>query len=512
MISETDRRTLEGYARATWQSMLAMTVPATGLPADAIDGELRAETRTRYTSPTNVAMLLWSALVARDLGLTSREEAARRIERALDSLEALERHAPSGQFYNWYDPESLARVTLWPDAPGGPVYPFASSVDNGWLASALLMLKGALPERPDLGERAFRIATSMNFACYYDAAAKGERQPGLLRGGFWRMNEAAPGSEVLPHGDYAGSGEVVIYTGHHYETFNSEPRIASYLGIALGQLPPEHYFAAWRTYTDSCGHAWQEARPVGRWRRHLGVDVFEGAYVVGGRRLVPSWGGSMFEALMPALIVPELEWGAQSWAITHPLYVQAQIEFGSSEARYGYWGFSPASDPAGGYREYGVDALGMKPDGYASDVERLTVFDAGWDGAGCARPRRPITDYGQGVVTPHAAFLALELAPAATLDNLAALRRDFPALYGPGGFKDSINVATGQYADRYLALDQGMVMAAIDAALGARLRGYLAPIVRRALEPLMRMEEFAAGSAGLESPRGGAPRSPSVHQ
>jgi hypothetical protein len=492
-ISNGTRRVLEGYARATWHSLVKLTVAGTGLPADSIDGELCATTRARYTSPTNVAMLLWSILVARDIELIERGEAALRIERALDSLDRLERHAASGQFYNWYDPETLETIRRWPEPPGGRVYPFASSVDNGWLASALLMLPAAVPERPELGRRARRLATSMNFACYYDAKAKAEGWPGLLRGGFWRTDEAPPGSEVLPHGDYARGGQAVVYTGHHYATFNSEPRIASYLAIALGQVPREHYFAAWRSYPDSCEYAWQAARPIGHWRRYLGVDLFEGAYRVGERRVVPSWGGSMFEALMPALVVPELSWGARSWAVTHPLYVEAQIEFGQREARYGYWGFSPAADPAGGYREYGVDALGMKPDGYASDVERLTVFDAGWDGAGCARPRRPITDYGQGVVTPHAAFLALELAPEATLDNLAALRRDFPALYGAGGFKDSVNVATGSHADRYLALDQGMVLAAIDAALGARLRGYLEPVLAPVLEPLMRMEEFGAG-------------------
>lgn len=495
MISEKDRRTVERYARATWRSLLAMTVPETGLPADSIDGALRPETRAPYTSPTNIAVLIWSALVARELGLCSGGEAIERIARVLDSVERLERHAATGQFFNWYDPRTLATLESWPEAPGGHVHAFASSVDNGWLASALLMLPSALPERPELGERARRLAASMNFACYYDAAAKGAGVPGLLRGGFWRADDTAAGSEGLPRGDYAGSGETVVYTGHHYTAFNSEPRITSYLAIALGQLPAEHYFAAFRSYPDSCEYAWQEARPVGSWRRYLGVDVFEGAYVVGDRRVVPSWGGSMFEALMPALVVPELAWGSRSWAITHPLYVQAQIEFGLREARYGYWGFSPASDPAGGYREYGVDALGMKPDGYAADVERLTVFDAGWDDPGCARPRRPIGDYGQGVVTPHAAFLALELEPDAALDNLAALERDFPGLYAAGGFKDSVNVATGRCSDRYLLLDQGMVLAAIDALFGGHLRGYLAPTLQGALEPLMRMEEFAAGPA-----------------
>ena len=67
-------------------------------------------------------------------------------------------------------------------------------------------------------------------------------------------------------------------------------------------------------------------------------------------------------------------------------------------------------------------------------------------------------------------------------------------MYGPGGFKDSVNVATGQVAPLYLALDQGMVMAAIsNALLSDRLQSYLVPALRSSLEPLMRLERFGAG-------------------
>ena len=40
----------------------------------------------------------------------------------------------------------------------------------------------------------------------------------------------------------------------------------------------------------------------------------------------------MFEALMVPLVVPEENWGRRSWAVTHPLYVESQIEFGLEEA------------------------------------------------------------------------------------------------------------------------------------------------------------------------------------
>ena len=293
-------------------------------------------------------------------------------------------------------------------------------------------------------------------------------------------------------------GETVVYTGHHYGAFNTEPRIASDIGIALGQIPPEHYFAPWRTFPDTCDWSWSETKPVGEWQTYMGVDVFEGAYRYDDQLVVPTWGGSMFEALMPALVVPEQEWGRKSWAVTHPLFVESQIEFGLEEAGYGYWGFSPSSDPAGGYREYGVDAIGMEPNGYSADVRTAHVGGRrlGRSGVPACAPTS-ISAYGDGVVTPHASFLALEIAPDAALDNLANLKADFPGLYGRGGFKDSVNVATGQIADRYLALDQGMVIAAIaNELLDGRFRDYLAVTLRPSLKPLMAMEEFGAGRAG----------------
>ena len=109
-------------------------------------------------------------------------------------------------------------------------------------------------------------------------------------------------------------------------------------------------------------------------------------------------------------------------------------------------------------------------------------------------PHRPIDDYGEGVVTPHAAFLALDFDREATLANLANLADDFDGMYGHGGFKDAVNVATGQVANRYLALDQGMVIAAIANELtGDQLQGYLATTLQPSLQPLMEIEQFGAG-------------------
>ncbi len=374
------RDDLERYAQDTWASFVAMTDETTGLPSDHIGGSLDPATRAGYTSPTNIGMYIWATLAARDLGLILPTEARARISQTLTSIASLERHEPSGQFWNWYDPATLEIITTWPEPPNNPVTPFASSVDNGWLASALLMVaNGGVPQ---LRSQARGLLESMNFGCYYDPNAKAD--VGLIRGGFWLVPQPASVA-----GDYCGMGENVQYTGHHYGAFNTEPRIASYIGIAMGDIPAEHYFGGWRTFPDTCDWSWPETKPIGEWREYLGVEVFEGAYPYDDQLVVPTWGGSMFEALMVPLVVPEEEWGPRSWGVTHPLFVESQIEFGLDEAGYGYWGFSPSSDPAGGYREYGVDAIGMEPNGYTADVGRLTLTDAGWDDPAC--PRAPST-------------------------------------------------------------------------------------------------------------------------
>jgi Putative glucoamylase/RTX calcium-binding nonapeptide repeat (4 copies) len=283
-----------------------------------------------------------------------------------------------------------------------------------------------------------------------------------------------------------------------YDTIVSESRIASYIGIAKGELPQRHYYGAWRSFPDSCDWSWQETRPLGVHRTYLGLEVFEGAYPYNGTRLTPSWGGSMFEALMPSLFVPEDVWGPGSWRANHPLTVEAQIHHGLRQAGYGYWGFSPANIPEGGYAVWGVDAVGMDPNGNPSN-EDGTLVDAGF--AGCPdrepQPEPPPSAYTNGVVSPHAAFLALRWAPGRTLANLARLSSDFE-VYDEWGFRDSVNVDTGVASNFYLSLDQGMIMAAIGNALAGDVlrRAFVTPGFERAVRPLVGVEEFGARPRG----------------
>jgi putative glucoamylase/uncharacterized protein DUF3131 len=512
-LSVAQQRTLRQYAVDTWKSFVAMTNPATGLPSDNINADTRA--RSAFTSPTNIGAYMWSAIAARDLQIITPLEAQRRISTTLTTLARLERHGPSGQFYNWYNPDTGAKLTSWP-VDNSTVYPFLSSVDNGWLAMTLMMVQRAVPQ---LSSRAGAIVSSMDFGFYYEGpddpsdfdsngSVVKENGPGLIRGGFWKDPPAGqcniPGNYRTD--DRPDAGPPVYYTCHHYGSFNTEPRIASYVGIARKQIPARHYWNGWRTFPDTCDWGWHEMKPEGVSTTYTGADiagnysvtVYEGHYHYRGMNFVPTWGGSMFEALMVPLFVPEEQWGPQSWGINHPLYVRGQIEHGLQEAHYGYWGFSPSNNPAGGYREYGVDPLGLNPDGYSSDQERTTV-DYGF--GECRPPQPPPSSYGQGVVTPHASFLAIDFDSGRALTNLSNLRRDFDA-YGWGGFYDAINAGDpetgagrGQVSRFYLALDQGMVMAAIGNALrGDRLQKYFVQgAVQAAIQPLMAKEVFTAG-------------------
>ena len=48
-----------------------------------------------------------------------------------------------------------------------------------------------------------------------------------------------------------------------YDTIVSESRIATYIGIAKGEIPAKEYFGAWRTFPDTCDWSWQETKPLG---------------------------------------------------------------------------------------------------------------------------------------------------------------------------------------------------------------------------------------------------------
>jgi hypothetical protein len=276
-------------------------------------------------------------------------------------------------------------------------------------------------------------------------------------------------------------------------------------------VPERVHFGQFRSWPDSCASSWTETRPVGFTRTYFGSTVYDGSLPYAGMLVTPSWGGSMFEALMPALVLPEERWAPGSWGANHPLTVAAQIHHGLVEAGYGYWGFSPANVPEGGYRTYGVDGIGSDSGGYPSNNDG-TLIDHGWENCGKpAQPDPPPSAYTNGVVTPHAAFLALRYSPRAALANLERLERDFD-IYTRWGFLDSVNVDSGRVSSSFLSLDQGMIMAAIGNELAGDVlrRAFATGDVERELRPVIGVEEFSAsprpctitGTSGADRLRG----------
>ena len=245
--------------------------------------------------PTDIAAYLWSTLAAENMRMITPDEAQGRIEKTLAAL-ATRWSAPTASFSMESSPGPGHPLTVWP-ADGKPVRRLLSTVDNGWLAAAL----HHDPQHPTR-----------------HSASKPNAFPGR-----W-TSSSFTSLMTRPTRSSTRASCTWIYCPRHRQLrrassglVNTEPRIASYIGIARRQLPPEHYFRIGRTlpHRGAQKQVPQGETPDSTW----GSTVFEGHYTYRGMRIVPSWGGSMFEALMVPLFVPEARWAPRSWGVNHPL-------------------------------------------------------------------------------------------------------------------------------------------------------------------------------------------------
>lgn len=381
----TDEQLLS-IAKKTYQFYKDFTNPQTGLTVDEVRYDTGEEVKHEYTSPTNIAMYLFSTISANKLGVITRDDAIQRIQKTLDSLDKMKKW--NGLFYNWYYTRDGSLKTDWGQ--------FISTVDNGWLSSGLITTGQAYPE---LHDQTSKLVDNMNYSTLYDPAI------GQFHGGF----DVVQGS----------------LTEYHFGMFYTEPRVASYIAIGKGDVPEDHWWKMYRTLPTDWD--WQSQVPEGQNVTYDGVSVFEGHYSYNGIKYVPSWGGSMFEALMPSIVLKERELGTKGLGLNNKNYVDIQIAY-AKEKGYPAWGISPSAMP-NGYDAFGVAPLGTS--GY----------------------------HDTGIVTPHASILALEYEPEEVLKNIHALK-DLNA-YGKYGFYDSVNVKTGEVTKAYLSLDQGMIMTSI---------------------------------------------------
>lgn len=376
-------------ARDTWKYFENAVDRTTQLPVDHIRVGAVGDVGS-YTTPTNLAMYFLACVSAYELGFIPKKEAVRRIEKTFETLRQIKRW--KGFHYNFYNTATL-QVTR----------DYISTVDAGWLAAAWMVIRQAFPK--ELGPAATRFLDEIDFYEFYDDGI------GQVRLGFdGARNEYAP---------------------YHYGLIATEARVMSFIGIGKKNLPREHWWFIYRTPPGQW--SWQSQVPQGREVEIERVSFFQGYYIYQGRKFVPSWGGSLFEFLMPTLVLKEKELAPKSFGLNNRVATEIQIDYALNRQGYPVWGFSPASTSSGReirYAEYGVKYLGVK--GYRDE----------------------------GVISPHASILALDTLPDQVIDNLRRML-EFYEVYGEYGLYDSINVRTGEVSTQYLALDQGMILAAI---------------------------------------------------
>ncbi len=306
------------------------------------------------TSPTNIGLQLLCTVSAHDLGFITAEQMLDRLERALDSIESMPK--VRGHLMNWYDLNDLRILDP----------PYASAVDSGNLAGHLIALSAACEALAEQSEsaaerlagvhrRARALAMAMDFTLFYE-----ERR------------------RLFSIGYDARSGRLDAAT---YDLLASEARLGSFIAVAKDDIPAEHWF-------------------------HLGRSL---TTTKSGTALV-SWSGSMFEYLMPVLVMPSRPYSLLDQ--THQAAVRRQIAYGN--ARGVPWGVSESAynvrdrHDTYQYRAFGVPDLALKR-GLGSDM----------------------------VVAPYASALALSVSPHEALKNLAALER--LGSYGPYGFYDALD-------------------------------------------------------------------------
>jgi len=220
-----------------------------------------------------------------------------------------------------------------------------------------------------------------------------------------------------------------------YDLLASEARLCSYVAIALGQVPQDHWFSLGRLLVASRGEP-----------------------------ILVSWSGSMFEYLMPLLVMPSYE----NTLLDHTCQaaVQQQIDYG--ELRGVPWGISESGYNRTDvhlnyqYRAFGVPGLGLKR-GLADDL----------------------------VIAPYASAMALTVAPVAACENLQRLAGEGRA--GAYGFYEAVDYTpsrlppdeTSVTIRSFMAHHQGMSLLALLSLLRDR------PMQRRFLAcPLLKAADL----------------------
>ncbi len=247
----------------------------------------------------------------------------------------------------------------------------------------------------------------------------------------------------------------------YYDLLASEARLCNFVAIAQGKLPQESWFALGRLLTSA-----------------------------GGEPVLLAWSGSMFEYLMPLLVMPSYENTLLDQ--TYIAAVERQIGYGRERgvpwgmSESGYNTFDVQSNYQ--YRAFGVPGLGLKR-GLAADL----------------------------VVAPYASALALMVAPVAACLNLQRL--DGGGLAGRLGLFEAIDYTPSRQrrgessavVRSYMAHHQGMSLLSYACVLLGRpmqRRFGSDPAFQATLlllqERIPRATSFHVHAVDLPDPRAGA--------
>ncbi|HVF40337.1 MAG TPA: glucoamylase family protein [Gemmatimonadaceae bacterium] len=406
-LSDAERQTSVRYAKVHWKYFETFATEETQwLAPDNFQEDPEPVVAAR-TSPTNIGLQLLSIVAAHDLSFIDRAEMIERLEHVFRSLERMRRFR--GHFYNWYDLRDLHVLE--------PAY--ISTVDSGNLAGHLIALKQACVEKrrsPDctpeeasrlqaIVERARAYVLEMDFKFLFDEKRK------LFAIGFQQTSGTLDNS--------------------YYDLLASESHLASFIAIAKDDIPVDHWFRLGRGLTTA-----------------------------GGTRTLISWSGSMFEYLMPRLVLRTFP--STLLNQTHQGAVSRQISYGAERGIP--WGLSESAYNVRDraltyqYRAFGVPDLALKR-GLSKDL----------------------------VVAPYASALAMLVDPHKSLRNLSVLEGE--GSLGPYGFRDAVDYTRPLPGSRravigaYMAHHVGMSLVAFDNALNRNIwqkRFHTDPMVRSA--------------------------------
>jgi hypothetical protein len=419
-----DEEFLRRLALDTWRGLDALTDRDHAIPVDHVrfcGGSLEAS-RVKigdYTSGTNIGLYLMAVVGATDLELIPRDRAVATTRRVLETLHSLETY--QGFFFNYYDTTSLERTS-----------DFVSFVDSAWLTTGLVVARQAFPE---LWNETSELIDRQDYALFYDAKTK-----------------------LMSHGVTLIDGRPTR-SKFHYGMLYTEARLGNLIAIARGAAPEDTWFAMNRTLPP--GTDWQTQQPHGREKTVRGHSFYAGTYGWRELRYVPSWGGSLFEALMPVLVLDEHAFAPRSLGRNDEVHVEIQRLY-AEQLGQPVWGMSPSSSPDSiDYQEFGAAPLGT-------------------------------VGYRAGIVTPHASALALAVAPAVATANLRAIASRYDA-YGEFGLYDAVDPASGAVAHSYLSLDQAMSFIALANHLkdGCVQKRFAADPIARAVLPMIGDEDFS---------------------